>query len=193
MNQSSGVTGAGTTRTTNTNSRERERGTQYQLEVNVRNFAQRADQVTVEWMFFSEYFNEQSAAMKDEKEKDPLRTLGKGSKEVIFKPGGSQKLTLESETALLFESRSSTVTITRPSSTSSSSGVSAYNNTLKIGHKATGWLVRVSADGKILAVKASAPRFEELAKDDAALAAIQPTDNRLIKGLTREQSDRPAR
>lgn len=183
MNQNSGLTGNGTTRTASTNSRERGKVSQLQLEVELRNFAKRPDQVTVEWTFFSEYVDENTAyGSKPDKDKDPLRILSNGSQAVTLKPGGSEKINLESAAARLFESRSSTVSTTQETSTRTT--VSTANSSMKIGHKTAGWFVRVKTDDKILGIKASSQRLEKLATDDAALAAIPQTDNAVLKGGT---------
>ena len=44
-------------------------------------------------------------------------------------------------------------------------------STKKTGSKFDGWMVRLVADGQVLAVRASSPALEELGKNDAALAS----------------------
>jgi hypothetical protein len=44
-------------------------------------------------------------------------------------------------------------------------------STTKTGAKVSGWMVRLIVEGKVLAVRASSPTLEDLAKNDAALAS----------------------
>ena len=142
------------TRSTTSTMMSRKKSAQLALEVNLRNFAPRPDEVAVEWFFFAQ-------DVKDSK----LVLLSEGSQTVAFKPGGMEKVEAVSDRARSAESRRTEIEVRRTTQTRIDTTVD--NDHEKAGLKIVGWLVRTRAEDTTLGFKASSPRFEPYVNDEA--------------------------
>jgi hypothetical protein len=120
------------------------------LEVEVRNLARVADKAKLEWYFYAKPITGASE----------VSVFDQGSSDLTIEAGSSSKLTVTSK-----ELHSSVERKSGPSGKGKT--VKAPKNTVeKTGDKLAGWLVRVVADGKPIAIKASSPTFERLGAGD---------------------------
>ena len=151
--QSTNTDRVNSVRSTTTAVFQRQKSGQWELEIGVRNFAQKPDVVTIEWLLFGQ----------DVGESTPF-AFSDGEKEVVLKPGGGAKIAAVSDKALSTESRRTQVE--RITTENERIDVPVSRESAKVGLKIVGWLVRARADGKVLSYKASSPRFEQYRDDD---------------------------
>lgn len=152
-------------RSTTTAVFERKKSGQWEIEVSVRNFAKEPDAVKFDWLFFGQ----------DVEGSDPF-AFSNGAKDVVLKPGGGAKFTAVSSLALSTESRRTQVD--RIDTGTERVTVPTSREKAKAGTKIVGWLVRASADGKVLGFKASSPRFERFASEDQRHELMKNSEDR---------------
>jgi hypothetical protein len=128
------------------------------LDVKVRNLAPAQDQATIEWYFFGK------AVEKNNLGKEFI--FDTGSKQISINPGAEEDLPVRSSDLTMKEERHLHIN----TGTSSTGGaIPPAASTKKSGAKVSGWMVRLIAEGKVLAVRASSTTLEDLAKNDGAL------------------------
>ena len=162
---------ASAVRSTKTVVFQRQKSGVLELEIAVRNFAQIPDVVKVDWFFFSQ----------DLKNAD-LSVLSKGVEDVVLKPGGGAKVCAVASPALSSESKRWQIDRVQTDTARVEAPVSHESE--KVGRKIVGWLARVTADGTVLAFKASSPRFAIYATDDKRHQLIDKGAGR-IEGFIR--------
>ena len=140
------------------------------LQVTVRNFGPQPDQAQVEGYFIAQYVGHPWPKNTP----DYVQTLPQeyvfdhSVKPLAVAPGSTGSLMLDSvEVRTLLTKFAFTSTGYYNSSVTTSS---ASSN--EVGTKLRGWIVRLVADGKVLAVRASTSSYEELGKDNARLQAL---------------------
>lgn len=119
----------------------------YQVEI--RNFAQRPDEVTLEWYFLAKGVKPGSTTY--------IHDTGKAN--VTVPAGETSKMQISSKPVLRKVKES--VVIDNQSGDDDVLAASREN----VGAKPAGWIVRIVADGKLLLAKASEPTLESVARD----------------------------
>ena len=135
---------------------------QAKLQVTVRNFGTVPDTAEVECYFFGERLGELAPKGSPDYEEKAAKQFifDHPTQSVTVAAGASDVVNVESkELRTLTEKSTSTDSI----STSSSKDVT--------GTRLRGWMVRLMADGKVLAIHGSTSTFEDLGKDEAKLTA----------------------
>jgi hypothetical protein len=126
------------------------------LEVEVHNLAAAPDSAKLEWYFIGEPVGKDKPFIYDQ-----------GSQDVTLTAGQSQSFPLEAKELTEKDERHLHI----DKGLINGRPVPPAASTKKKGSKFDGWMVRLVADGQILAVRASSPALEELGKNDAALAS----------------------
>jgi hypothetical protein len=138
---------------------ERVRKSQTTLAVEVRNLGRGSDPATVEWIFLAGSVNGG----------DPF-ILNRNSRQVALPPGQTEKFEISSSEVASKTTRKLDISTTSSSTTTlqtSTASATRSGNVLK------GWLVRLKAGDRVVAVRASSPSLESIARDDAALGALK--------------------
>ena len=140
------------------------------LQVNVRNFGTVPDQAQVEGYFIAQYVGHPwPKGTSDYVQNLPQEyVFDHPVKPLAVAAGGTGSLTLDSVEVrtMLTKFASTTTGYYNPGSSSS------VASTNEVGTKVRGWIVRLVADGKVLAVRASTSTYEELGKDDTRLQTL---------------------
>ena len=140
------------------------------LQVTVRNFGPVPDQAQVEGYFIAQYVGHPwPKGTPDYVQNLPQEyVFDHPVKPLAVAASSTGSLTLDSVEVrtLLTKSASTSTGYYNPGFTTSSASSS------EVGTKLRGWIVRLVADGKVLAVRASTSSYEELGKDDARLKAL---------------------
>ncbi len=126
--------------------------------VELRNFAQTDDNVTVEWYVFSKPVGKGSVAPH----------LYENGKVALPVPAGKTTTTTFEPKPMVRENRE-TATATFAGSDIVTSTTSSTS-----GEKLFGWMVRVMADDKVIAKKASEPSLEAMADNPPTKAVVKP-------------------
>jgi hypothetical protein len=158
--------GASSNRTT-ASTLERTKASKIDLEIGLRNFANREGAVTVDWYFFST--PEAGMGVRG----NEILLFSKGSQEVLMKPGATDKVIAGSGEAVTMESRRAEI------STETVGGRTETQHRFgggKTGQKIAGWMVRLRAGETVLGFKASSPRFEVYGRDANALGGLAGKD-----------------
>jgi len=126
------------------------------LEVEVRNFSQHPDQAHVEWYFFGA-----SLGSSD------VHVFDSGNSDVTLQAGGVQTLNPASKelTTMVKRSISTGPVVNNVQITTLTRAEG--------GSTVKGWLVRLMADGKVLQIIGSSPKYEEFGRRDADLQALK--------------------
>ena len=143
-----------TTQTTTTTS-------QQALQISVRNLGHLPDAAHVEWYFIA-------APVKQEPGKSLVEqqyAFDQGAKDVNLGSNGAETFPVES---IEITSSAKRANRTRMSRTGSISKGRAKGDE-QSGNKLSGWVVRVVADNRVVAVKGSSQSLEEIARDEAKL------------------------
>ncbi len=134
-----------------------EQKTGVSLSVEVRNLAPAADQAKLEYYFFGKPM-----------EKGDQFIFDSGSKDVSVNPAGRQTFDLQSSELEAREERNAHIN----KGAVKGKAIQPKTSEKKTGAKVAGWMVRLTADGQVLQVRASSPTFETLGKNDAQLSAF---------------------
>lgn len=126
------------------------------LKVTLRNMVADADVVQVKWYFFAKPFHGQEGLLET------------NVKDVTIPGGGVESFEITSTPV-------QTVTTTRTTTTTSNSAgntsASVASSEAYSGTRLTGWAVALLVDGKIVNVRGSEFRYEDMVKDPAKLNA----------------------
>ena len=128
------------------------------LAVDVSNLGRADATVQVEWIFFA----------ADVADRKPF-VLNRENRRVTVHPAKVEKFEVSSKEASSVTERTLNITKVDTGRSIATGSAAAQSRT---GISLKGWLVRLIADGRVCAIRASAPSFEALARDQAALAQV---------------------
>ena len=126
------------------------------LAVEVRNLSQYADKAHVEWYFFGAGLGSSNVYIFDS-----------GGSDISVPAGGSEKLEAASKELTTVVKRSITTGPVINNVQVTTIARQEGGSTVK------GWLVRLMADGKVIQIAASSPKYEDLGRHDSDLQALQ--------------------
>lgn len=153
--QHGALTGVGGVKlTTNLLQNKTDQNHRVALEITARNFSPQPDEVQLECYFFAAPVN--------------------GTKEFIF-DSNTKTLTLQGGENQIstVESKEVTSTTVKSMVTADGYNTSAFSRVEQSGNKLKGWLVRLIADGKVIQIRASQSKYEDLGRNDTALNALK--------------------
>ena len=130
--------------------------------VEVRNFSQSADSLTLEWYVFAKSASSAHAQ---------ARVHDSGKESISIGGGKSASLTVKPK-PITHETQDSLKTTTRNDSSKGTTSTSHGSRSVK-GDKPAGWMMRLIAGGELVAVKASEPSLEELGRHAEKLGALK--------------------
>ncbi len=143
------------------------------LKISVRNLGSTSDNAHVEWYFIAAPVKPEPGVSDDDQE----FIFDQGAQDLALGAGGTQTIPAESVevmSAVRNSSRGGSGGRSRRSSSFRMGG--ATQKPQESGSKLRGWMVRIVADGKVIAARGSSQTYEALVKDDAQLADL--TDNK---------------
>lgn len=155
FNSAQGTTTSGTAMRTETTGSERTRKSSVELEITVRNLSSQPDATKLEWYFFAKPVDNSREFLNDS-----------GTRELSIGAAGEQKVSVESKETSMTVKRE----IKAKFGTSSPGSVSES----KSGTKASGWIVRLISDDKVLAVRASTPGLETMGRNTQNITGAKP-------------------
>lgn len=123
------------------------------LQIAVRNLGQTPETAQVEWFFLAKAVGAANPHIHD-----------RGEQELQIGPGREEKL--------LAECKEITLTVSKKLTTYGASGAQPTSSQKEKGDKQAGWIVRVLADGELVAMKASSPTLEAVGRDEEKLRAL---------------------
>ncbi len=139
------------------------------LQINVHNFGMLPDNAHVEWYFVAAPVHPEPGKAAAEQE----FVFDHGAKDLVLPGNATQTITAESQEV---------TSAVRSSSRGRSSGSSRRSSGFAMpragqkpqesGSALRGWMVRVVADGKVIAARGSNQAYEDLAKDNVKLADL---------------------
>ncbi len=155
FNSEKGTTTSGTAMRTDTTGSERTRKSHVELEITIRNVSAQPDTTKLEWYFFAKPVDNSREFLNDS-----------GSREIQVNAAGEEKVTVESKETSMTSKRE----------TKAKFGTTSLGSITesKSGTKASGWIVRLISDDKVLAVRASAPALETMGRNPANISGAKP-------------------
>ena len=137
------------------------------LQITVHNFAALPDSAQVEWYFVAVPAIPEPGTSLSEQQ----FVFDQGAKSVALQGNGNDSFAAESKEVTAMFQRKNAARMGRVGRvTTINRGAAAPTQS---GSKLQGWLVRVVADGKVIAVRGSKDEFEAIAKDDKRLAELK--------------------
>jgi hypothetical protein len=155
FDSANGTTTSGTAMRTETTGSTRTRKSSVELEITVRNLSSQADTTKVEWYFFAKPVGKSEEFLHDS-----------GSRELQVKPAGEEKVAVES--------KETSMTVSRESKAKFGTASPGSTKESKSGTKASGWIVRLVSDNAVLAVRASTPALETMARNTPQIGGGKP-------------------
>jgi|GEM_PF-2160080 len=127
------------------------------LAIAVRNFSTVPDEVQLEWYFFGAQV---------------------GSSKYFVFDSGTRKLPLAAGETQAINAASKEAETTTVQQMTTASGYNPLYSTERLGTSLKGWMVRLVADGKVVQVRASDLKYEEIGKDDSKLQTLKQPQHR---------------
>lgn len=150
-------TSSGFTHTLNTNRTETKTSKQA-IQVSVRNFGVMPDTAHIEWYFIASPIS----LDPDKPSAEQQFAFDQGAKDINIAGNGTETFAVESQEVTSTVQRNNRSRMGRSGKIGNGRGTSVKEG----GNKLAGWVVRVVADGRVVASKGSSSTLEDLAKDD---------------------------